>query len=70
MHTRSFVLAVSCSLFAATAQASQLYMSAGNSIYEFNSSGQLITSVSDPNNVLFQGLVVGGCRPDRFGSRA
>jgi hypothetical protein len=59
VYTRSFVLAVFCIPFAATAQASQLYMSAGNSIYEFNGSGQLITSVSDPNNVLFQGLVVG-----------
>jgi hypothetical protein len=59
MQLRSFALTVALSLFAANSEAAQLYMSAGNSVYEFNSSGQLITSASDPNNVLFQGSVVG-----------
>src|SRR5260221_1144048 len=59
MQLRSFALTVALALFAANSEAAQLYMSAGNSVYEFDSSGQLITSASDPNNVLFQGSVVG-----------
>ena len=44
---------------AASAHGAQLYMSTGKSVFEIDSSGQLITSVSDPNNIVFEGLAVG-----------
>jgi hypothetical protein len=56
---RSFALAAALALIAANARASQLYMCAGNSIYEYNAAGQLITSASDPANVVFEGSAIG-----------
>ncbi len=59
MQMRSLALAVVLVLLAANCQAASLYMSAGNSVYEISSAGQFVTSISDPNNVLFEGLAQG-----------